>query len=330
MPTLRQIHKRYKSRPFQIVGISSDDDEEAWTSFIATKRLDWSEYRDSSGQVGELFGVNALPTFIVLDRDGIIRYRQAGLSDRTPEELEDTINKALKRPSQAAAAALTAPAYAESGGVAGQNPAPAAPAAVEKTPTGSSAEATEVGSGAVSGNVYRNHLLGLAYEFPLGWIAAKPEALRAANESAQASVKAQLLQQSPESGGNAAIIVPKIIFYASPSGKGDGRLLAIPSLLITAGQWNSSELTLDAVKSEAEQMGRQGMTLARGPEEYTVSERQFFRADFENTLTNPHSWMSRIHVLVGGYLVTLETIAASREQLEQLVLTTQNLSFATP
>jgi hypothetical protein len=77
-------------------------------------------------------------------------------------------------------------------------------------------------------------------------------------------------------------------------------------------------------------MERQGVTLVRSPEEYTVSGRQFLRADFEITLANPHTWMSRIHVVVESYLVALEILAASQEELEQLVSTTQGLSLGTP
>jgi peroxiredoxin len=98
VPMLASIRKKYADRPFQIVGISSDNDEQAWRSFIAQHRTDWSEYIDLSGQVLDAFDVHEFPTFIVLDRDGIIRHRHSGVEQFTAVDLESAINKALKKP----------------------------------------------------------------------------------------------------------------------------------------------------------------------------------------------------------------------------------------
>jgi thiol-disulfide isomerase/thioredoxin len=329
VPMLLQIRKKYLNRPFQIVGISSDDNTQAWANFIASHHLDWSEYIDLSGQVQHVFDVDEFPTFVVLDGNGIIRFRQSGTTELTQEEMEDAINKALKRPLQPspAPAASTAPAPAQSGVLPGQNPAPPQ---TDKTIEGSSAGTTGVETSTISGDVYRNRFLGFSYEFPPGWIAAKPEGLRAANESIAASAKAFALQQHPESGGTPHIMVPKIIFYASRRGEGDGQRFVIPSLRITAMEWSLPELTLDTVKRDAERMEGAGMNLVRSPEEYSIGEQQLFRTDFENTRTNPHSWMCYIQTVVEGYLLTLEIFAADKQELEQLAPTTQSLSFHTP
>jgi thiol-disulfide isomerase/thioredoxin/Tfp pilus assembly protein PilF len=329
VPMLVQFRKKYLNRPFQIVGISSDQDTQAWTNFIATHHMDWSEYLDVSAQVQQLFNVHSFPTYIVLDGSGIIRFRQSGMGTLTQEELEDAINKALKRPLQTlpTSAASNAPPPAPSGVLPGQNPATPLTEKTNETPA---AEATDVESSAISGNVYRNRFLGLSYEFPQGWIAAKPEALRAANESAAARAKTFELQQHAESGGAGHIMVPKIVFYASRRGEGDGQRLAIPSLRITAMEWSQPELTLDSVKRDAERMGRIGMNLVRAPEEYSMGEQQLFRADFENTRSSPHSWVCRIQTVVEGHLLTLEIFATDQQELEQLASTTQSLSFDTP
>jgi thiol-disulfide isomerase/thioredoxin len=97
VPMLLQLRKKYLNRPFQIVGISSDNNVQAWTNFIASHRMDWSECLDLSGEVQHLFDVNAFPTYVVLDGNGIIRFRQSGMGTLTEGEIEDAINKALKR-----------------------------------------------------------------------------------------------------------------------------------------------------------------------------------------------------------------------------------------
>jgi hypothetical protein len=92
------IHKKFSDRPFQIVGVSSDNDEDKWKAFIAAQKMSWSEYIDLSGSVQALFEVHEFPTYIVLDRGGVIQMRQSGLGPETGEELQEAINKALKKP----------------------------------------------------------------------------------------------------------------------------------------------------------------------------------------------------------------------------------------
>lgn len=98
VPTLVSIHKKFSDRPFQIVGVSSDNDEDKWKAFIAAQKMSWSEYIDLSGSVQALFEVHEFPTYIVLDRGGVIQMRQSGLGPETGEELQEAINKALKKP----------------------------------------------------------------------------------------------------------------------------------------------------------------------------------------------------------------------------------------
>jgi len=335
VPMLADIRKKFLNRPFQIIGISSDEDEQAWKSFIAAHHMDWSEYRDNSGQVQELFKINAFPTFIVLDRDGVIRFRQSGLSaGLSQEELEEAINKALKRPSQfSGTAPPSAPAAEESRASAGQQSAPTtiglkpAAAASETVPSASPAEATEVEGGSISGNTYENDSLSFSYEFPPGWVAAKPQTLHAANETTAASTKAMALQQHPELGASLRLMVPKTIFYASRSGEDDGQRLAIPCVRITVMRWNGPVLTVGSVKGDAERMNPPGMNPVGEPEEYAAGDRDFFRTDFEYTRISPHTWLSRFQGVVNGYLLTLEFLAANKQELEQLVSTAESLSF---
>jgi hypothetical protein len=99
-------------KPFQLVSVSSDDDEDVWKTFIKAEHMDWPEYIDLSGDVLHAFKVESFPTFVVLDKDGVIRFRQSGEGPSTEGELEDAINKYLKResdPKLAAAAAAEAP-----------------------------------------------------------------------------------------------------------------------------------------------------------------------------------------------------------------------------
>ncbi|HXO06031.1 MAG TPA: redoxin family protein [Candidatus Sulfotelmatobacter sp.] len=108
VPTLVSLHKKFSEQNFQIVGVSSDTDEDKWKTFIAEKKMAWPEYIDLSGSVESLFEVHEFPTYVVIDRNGVIQMRQSGLDNGTGLQLEDAINKALKKPYNPEAARATA------------------------------------------------------------------------------------------------------------------------------------------------------------------------------------------------------------------------------
>ncbi len=104
VPMLSQLRKKYAEKPVLMVGISSDENEQAWKHFIAANHMDWPEYIDLSGKVREVFEVHSYPTYFVVDREGIIRFRKSGFGQESQSELEEAIDKALKRPPETRAA----------------------------------------------------------------------------------------------------------------------------------------------------------------------------------------------------------------------------------
>lgn len=98
IPLLKTLQKRFAGRGFGIVGVSSDTDQDIWKCFIDEHHMDWPEYIDLSGVVLEAFEVHQYPTFVVVDREGVVRYRHAGVGMYTSSELDSAINKALKKP----------------------------------------------------------------------------------------------------------------------------------------------------------------------------------------------------------------------------------------
>ena len=75
LPAIIDLHQKFADHPFELVGISSDFDEEAWKSFVSSNHMNWPEYIDLDGQIGHLFDVPGYPTYVVLDRDGAIAFR---------------------------------------------------------------------------------------------------------------------------------------------------------------------------------------------------------------------------------------------------------------
>jgi peroxiredoxin/cytochrome c-type biogenesis protein CcmH/NrfG len=103
VPALRDLNKKYsKEASFVMIGVSSDGDEEKWRAFTAREKMVWPQYLDRDHQMQKVFSVRAFPTYIVIDPEGVIRYRAVGMSFEKEANLADAINKAIKRLSKPA------------------------------------------------------------------------------------------------------------------------------------------------------------------------------------------------------------------------------------
>lgn len=91
MPNLVKTYSAYKAKGLEIVGISVDDDKQAWTNAIKTHNMTWIQLGDDTKAASELYGVNTIPHTILLDANGVIIAK-----DLRGKELEDKIAEVLK------------------------------------------------------------------------------------------------------------------------------------------------------------------------------------------------------------------------------------------
>jgi peroxiredoxin len=97
VPSLRALHKRYtKESSFVLIGISSDSEEEKWRAFTEKNQMVWPQYRDRDGKIQRTFGVQAFPTYIVIDHEGIVRFRSVGMNWERAANLDNAIKKQVK------------------------------------------------------------------------------------------------------------------------------------------------------------------------------------------------------------------------------------------
>jgi thiol-disulfide isomerase/thioredoxin len=338
VPILRDLNKKYAGKPFQLVGISSDNDEDVWKTFIAAQHMDWSEYIDLSEEVLKAFKIESFPTYIVLDKDGVIRFRQSGLGPTTQMELEDTINKYLKRESDPKLAAVMA---ADAASESGSEDASTTPAAARSSTTASPAKesarrdgATEssasgIEGGVVNGNVYKNQALAMTFAFPAGWTAAKAESLQAINERNEAAVKAAYLQQHPDAASSLHITTPKVVFYASRRGDWDGQRVAIPAMRISAVPAMQEAPDLNAFqKMIASASAAANLQPVGTVSEFEVNKHRFVRADFERVVGAVHIYQSFVQTVAGEHLLTIEIYAYSPDELQQVASALQSMSIS--
>lgn len=88
MPELVELYAKYKGK-FEIVGISLDENKDAWTKAIKDLRITWPQMSDLKGWgsvASTTYGVNAIPHTMLINKDGIIVARELH-GDRLEESL---------------------------------------------------------------------------------------------------------------------------------------------------------------------------------------------------------------------------------------------------
>lgn len=91
IPELRELHRRYRRDGLVIIGISSEDDEELWKEFTYRSKMTWPQFLDANGKIHNTFSIRGLPTYVLLDQEGIVRFLALGW--QRPGKLEKEIMK---------------------------------------------------------------------------------------------------------------------------------------------------------------------------------------------------------------------------------------------
>jgi tetratricopeptide (TPR) repeat protein len=75
-PDLNAAHRRYASKGVTFIGIDDEESPALVSVFAKTKGVPYQIVMDSKSAVEHVYDVRAIPTTYVLDRNGVIRYRQ--------------------------------------------------------------------------------------------------------------------------------------------------------------------------------------------------------------------------------------------------------------
>ncbi|HEU68686.1 MAG TPA: redoxin domain-containing protein, partial [Candidatus Acetothermia bacterium] len=106
LPHLRDLYAAYHGEGFEIVGLSLDTSERDLRATLSTLGIPWPvafEGRSWDNPLAQLYRVYQIPTSYLLDREGVIRYR-----DLRGEELERRVSELLAAP-RVEAASTTPP-----------------------------------------------------------------------------------------------------------------------------------------------------------------------------------------------------------------------------
>lgn len=95
-PGLTRLYTKYKDRPFVIVGVSLDTEQSPWRKYIKDHAMEWPQYFDRNYAITRLFRVRPIPTYVLIDHEGIVRETRSGWSPSVDGWLDSAVNKYLK------------------------------------------------------------------------------------------------------------------------------------------------------------------------------------------------------------------------------------------
>ncbi len=94
-PLLKDLDAKFKDQGLAIIGVSLDEEAQAFQEAVKKHSLSWPQVKDGKGgQIAKLFNVQATPAYYALDREG--RIAAKALSG---EKLKETVADLMKRDS---------------------------------------------------------------------------------------------------------------------------------------------------------------------------------------------------------------------------------------
>ena len=88
-PHERSLVKQLAGKPFEIIGVNSDNDLKAIRKICEEKNISWRSFQNesSTGTISEKWGIQGWPTIFLIDAKGVIRYQGHSVDDKLIEEL---------------------------------------------------------------------------------------------------------------------------------------------------------------------------------------------------------------------------------------------------
>lgn len=96
MPLLNAIHKKYEPLGFTVLGVNVEENSANAKAFLADRGVDFPVLLDTKNKVSKLYDVIAMPTTVVVDRDGNMRFLHKGYKAGDENEYRKMVKKLVR------------------------------------------------------------------------------------------------------------------------------------------------------------------------------------------------------------------------------------------
>jgi peroxiredoxin len=96
MPRLDRLYEKYHASGFQLLGVNVDDDVHNATGVSSQLGLHFPVLLDTEKKVSRLYDLNTMPSTVLIDRDGRVRYIHRGYKDGYEQTYEEQIRELIR------------------------------------------------------------------------------------------------------------------------------------------------------------------------------------------------------------------------------------------
>ena len=96
MPLLDQMYKKYKPAGFTLIGVYVDKDAPPVKQLLERKPVGFPVLLDPSSQVSKAYHVDEMPSTVLIDRQGNVRYLHRGYKPGDENEYQDRIRQLIR------------------------------------------------------------------------------------------------------------------------------------------------------------------------------------------------------------------------------------------
>ena len=98
MPSMEALYSRYREKGLEILAVNMREEQGQVIAFMRNNGLTFPAVLDSDGRVGNSYGIQAIPTSFIIDREGKIILRVVGSLDWDTPKIRAAIERLLGLP----------------------------------------------------------------------------------------------------------------------------------------------------------------------------------------------------------------------------------------
>jgi peroxiredoxin len=96
MPVLQKFYDKYQDLGVSVWGVNVEQENQAGRDFLADLNLSFPILFDASNTISAMYQVEAMPTTIIVDRDGVVRYAFKGYKPGYEKKYAKAIKKLIR------------------------------------------------------------------------------------------------------------------------------------------------------------------------------------------------------------------------------------------
>lgn len=96
MPLLEELHQKYEDLGVSIWGVNIEQDSQAAKNWLKDIEVNFPILFDETNKASEDFSVDAMPTTVLVDRDGNIRFHHRGFKPGYEKKYDEELGKLVR------------------------------------------------------------------------------------------------------------------------------------------------------------------------------------------------------------------------------------------